>query len=297
MSEQNSSSNSSSNKIIIILLSLGLLISLYFNYSLNSQLSNSKLETKNTLTEKDVVLKDLEALKNSYNTLIDEKTALNDELIAEKNKVLELINQVKKSTNDVNIINKYKEQLKLLQNKYEILIRENESLKKLNQQLTTKVDSTTTILVESQEYSKVLAGQNEELAQTIAKGSKLSILNLKTAAYKVKSSGKEIETDKARRANILKISFTIAENAIAKSGDKQYYIQVIDSKNNVLGEKKDILFGDKTLTYSFISKINYQNKTQDITEILKGENFEKGNYFVNIFDKELLVANSIFVLE
>ena len=78
-------SNSNSNKIIIILLSLGLLISLYFNYSLNNQLSNSKLETKNTLTEKEVVLKDLEALKNSYNTLIDEKTALNDELIAEKN--------------------------------------------------------------------------------------------------------------------------------------------------------------------------------------------------------------------
>lgn len=292
-----SDQKSNSNKIIIILLSIGLLISLYYNYSLSNELSNSKVETKNTLTEKEIVLKDLDALKNSYTALINEKTALNDELVAEKNKVLELINQVKKSTNDVNILKKYKEQLNLLENKYEKLIRENESLKKLNQQLVTKVDSATTILVESQEYSKVLAGQNEELAQTVAKGSKLSILNLKTGAYKVKNSGKEIETDKASRANILKINFTIAENAIAKSGDKQYYIQVIDSKNNVLGEKKDINFGDKILTYSFISKINYQNKTQEITEILKGENFEKGNYFVNIFDKDQLVANTIFVLE
>jgi hypothetical protein len=292
-----SDQKSNSNKIIIILLSLGLIASLYYNYTLSNQLSNSKIETKNTLTEKELVLNDLEELKKSYSILINEKTVLNDELVAEKNKVLELINQVKKSTNDVNIIKKYKEQLKLLENKYETLIRENESLKKLNQQLVTKVDSTTTILVESQEYSKVLAGQNEELSETVAKGSKLSILNLKTGAYKVKSTGKEIETEKASRANILKISFIIAENAIAKSGDKQYYIQVIDSKNNVLGEKRDIEFGDKTLTYSFISKINYQNKTQEITEILKGENFEKGNYFVNIFDKDQLVANTIFVLE
>jgi len=295
MSEQKSNSNF--NKIIITLLSLALLTSLYFNFKQNNDLSTSKLETKNTLSEKEIVLKDLEELKNQYSVLINEKTALNDELIAEKNKVLQLIKEVKNSTNDLNILKKYKEQLKILENKYENLIIENESLKKLNQQLVTKVDSTKTILVESLEYNKVLAGQNEELAQTVVKGSKISIVNLKTAAYKIKNSGKEIQTEKASRANILKINFTIAENAIAKSGDKQYFVQVIDSKNNVLGEKKDINFGDKTLTYSFISKINYQNKTQDVVEILKGDNFEKGNYFVNIFDKDQLVANTIFVLE
>jgi hypothetical protein len=60
---------------------------------------------------------------------------------------------------------------------------------------------------------------------------------MKTSAYKVKLR-EQIETDKARRADVLKISFTIAENQIAKSGDKVYYVQVIDSKNNVLGDKK-----------------------------------------------------------
>jgi hypothetical protein len=44
---------------------------------------------------------------------------------------------------------------------------------------------------------------------------------MKTSAYKVRNSGKQIETDKARR-DVLKISFTIAENQIAKSGDKVY---------------------------------------------------------------------------
>jgi hypothetical protein len=135
------------------------------------------------------------------------------------------------------------------------------------------------------------------LSKTVEKGSKLTVLNTKTAAYKLRSSGKQIETERASRADILKISFTIAENQIAKSGDKTYYVQVIDSKNNVLGEKQTESFGDKTLTYSFASTVTYQNKTVDVVEDLPGKNFEKGTYFINIFDKGELVSKTSFSLK
>jgi len=184
-----------------------------------------------------------------------------------------------------------------LQNKMNTLMKENEQLKMQNQQLSAEIDSTKTILVEAKEYNQVLAGQNEELSKTVEKAAKLSILNLKTGAYKVKSSGKEVETTRARRADILKINFTIAENRVAKSGDKSYYIQIIDSKNNVLGEKKLIEFGDKSLTYSFISTVQYENSTVNVSENLPGEDFEKGTYFVNIFDKGELVGKTSFTLK
>jgi hypothetical protein len=142
----------------------------------------------------------------------------------------------------------------------------------------------------------VLVGQNESLAKTIEVGSKLSVLNLKTGAYKLKSSGKQIETDKASRADMLKISFSIAENRIAKSGDKTYYVQVIDSRNNVLGDKKTTAFGDQSLTYSFPTTVNYENKTVQVSENLPGKDFEKGTYFVNVFDENELVAKASFVL-
>jgi hypothetical protein len=99
---------------------------------------------------------------------------------------------------------------------------------------------------------------------------------MKTSAYKVKLR-EQIETDKARRADVLKISFTIAENQIAKSGDKVYYVQVIDSKNNVLGDKK-IMISVLTLTYSFMTTVKYENKTVQVTENLPGKDFEKGTY-------------------
>ena len=193
-------------------------------------------------------------------------------------------------------VSKYRKQASSLQSKMNTLIAENDELKKQNGVLTVQRDSTVTVLGESKKYNEVLVGQNEELSKTVEKASKLTILNTKTSAYKMRSSGKQIETDKASRADVLKVSFTIAENQVAKSGDKTYYVQVIDSKNNVLGDKKTETFGENTLTYSFTTKVKYENKTVNVSEDLPGKDFAKGSYFINIFDNDQLVSKTSFTL-
>ena len=162
--------------------------------------------------------------------------------------------------------------------------------------MTTNLDSTKVVLEDKEKYNQVLVGQNEELAKTVEKGSKLSVTNLKTASYKVRSSGKQIATDKASRTDMLIVNFTIAENKIAKSGDKTYYVQVIDAKNNVLGDKATVSFGENSLTYSFTTTVKYENKSVDVSEQLPGKDFAKGTYFVNVFDKGELVSKSSFSL-
>lgn len=291
------STNNNTSKIIIAILSLLLLGSIGYIFKLKSDLERSETTTINIEQERDDLINELEKIKADYNSLISENSELSEELLQEKQKVEELLQKVKSGQLDKNAISKYKSELSSLQAKYDKLLQENEALKIANESLTQQVDSVTTIVVEQQEYNQVLIGQNEELAKTVEKGSKLSVLNLKTSAYKLKSSGKEIETDKARRADMLKIEFTIAENKIAKSGDKQYYVQVIDANNNVLGEKKSVFFGDKELTYSFITSVKYNNSTINVSENLKGDNFDKGNYFVNVFDKDELVSKTSFTLK
>jgi hypothetical protein len=96
---------------------------------------------------------------------------------------------------------------------------------------------------------------------------------------------------------VLKISFTIAANEVAPKGNKMYYVQIIDSKNNVVGEKKTEVFGDYTLTYSFVTNAVYENKTMDVSETLSGKDFEKGLYHVNVFDKDQLVGSTTFTLK
>lgn len=293
---ENQKSNNGLKAAILVLI-LALLGSLYYNFKLSNETNKLEADVKNVSTEKENILKDLEELKNSYDTALAENTTMSDELIAEREKVVQLMEEVKRTKGDVSSLSKYKQMYFTLESKNKTLMQEVEALKAQNQELTTDLDSTKVVLEESKNYNKVLVGQNEELSKTVEKGSKLSVLNLQTAAYKQKSSGKEIETEKARRADLLKVSFTIAENNIAKSGDKTYYVQVIDSKNNVLGDKVTTSFGDKSLTYSFLTTVQYENKTVKVTENLKGSNFEKGTYFVNIFDKGELVSKSSFTLK
>lgn len=286
--------NNSSLKAIIAVLAVLLVGSLVYIFKLSSDKEVVKTELTTTISEKESVMKDLQTLKTTYDAAIAENTTMSEELIQERDKIVALMDELNQSKGDVS---KYKTQLSALQNKMKALMTENEGLKLANERVTAQRDSTVVVLGESKKFNEVLVGQNEDLSKTVEKGSKLTVLNTKTAAYKLRSSGKQIETERASRADILKISFTIAENQIAKSGDKTYYVQVIDSKNNVLGDKQTEAFGDKTLTYSFATTVTYQNKTVDVSEDLPGKKFEKGSYYINIFDKGELVSKTSFTLK
>lgn len=293
MENQKSNSNL---KAVIAVLALLLVGSLVYIFKMTSDAKAMQTELTETKSDKASVMKDLEELKARYDAAIAENTSMSDELIAEREKVVNLMADLKKSKGDAASMAKYKKMYNELEGKMKTLMAENDALKKDNAKLTTQRDSTVTVLGEARKYNEVLVGQNEELSKTVEIAQKLTISNLKTAAYKLRSSGKQIETDKARKADILKISFTIAENKVAKQGDKTYYIQVIDSKNNVLGEKQTENFGDNSLTYSFQTTVKYENKSVNVSQDLPGKNFEKGTYFVNVFDKGELVSKSSFSL-
>lgn len=288
---------SNSLKVVIAVLSLLLLGSVFYIFKLSNETKELETLVSSTTTTKENALKELQELKATYDAAIAENTSMSDELIAEREKVVELMAKVEKSNGDIASLRKYKAQYNDLNSKMNTLMAEVDVLKKENQTLTTNLDSTNVVLADAKNYTQTLTTQNEELAKTVEKGSKLTVSNLKAAAFKQKSSGKQVSTEKAGRADILKVNFTISENSIAKQGDKTYYVQVIDSKNNVLGEKTTANFGEQTLTYSFPTTVNYENKAVDVSHDLPGKDFQKGTYYVNVFDKGELVSKSTFALK
>ncbi len=286
--------NNSSLKTLIIVLSVLFALSLVYIYKLTTDVNSTEQKLTTTLSEKEQVMKDLNDLKTTYDAAIAENTSMSDELIAERDKVVALMEKIKYSNGDVA---KYRKQYLALESKMKGLVAENETLKKDNTVLKVQRDSTIVVLDESKKTNQVLSGQNEDLSKTVEKGSKLAIVNLKTAAFIVRSSGKEIPTDKASRADVLKVSFTIAENAIAKSGERKYYVQLIDSKNNVMGERQTERFSDKTLTYSYIANVKFDNKTVDMVQNVPAEKLVKGTFYVNVFDNGQLVSTTTFTLK
>jgi hypothetical protein len=290
--------NNSSLKAIVVVLALLLAGSLAYIFKMTTYSKTMQTELTNEKTEKAKFLTELEDLKATYDKALEDNTTLSDDLEAEREKVINLIADLKKSKGDAISMNKYRDQYNSLNSKMKTLLAENDLLKKQNQTLTTERDSTVVVLGQQKRFNDTLVVQNENLAKTVEKASKLNIMNLRTQAIKVRNSGKQIDTDKASRADQLKICFAIAANAVAKSGNKTYYVQIIDSKNNVLGEKKVENFNEMTLTYSYTTTVAYDNKVVDVCEFLdgKGKDFEKGTYFVNIYDQSELVSKTSFSL-
>ena len=282
--------SNSSLKAIIVILSILLVGSLAYMYKMST---DNEATEKQYISEKDQLLSDLESAKASYDAAIADNSGLKSELEAERAKIEELIAQVKKAEGDVASLQKYKNSYFKLKSEMDNLLAENKALKEQNEMLTVERDSTAVALNETRQYNDTLVAQNMKITE---KASKLSIVNLTAEAFKEKSSGKLVATDKARRVDKLKISFTIAANEVAQTGNRMFYVQVIDSKNNVLGEKQTETFGEYTLTYSFVTNAIYENKTVTVTEILSGSDFEKGLYHVNLFYKDKLVANDTFTL-
>jgi len=287
--------NNSSLKAIIVVLAILLAGSLAYMYKMSS---DAKATETTLVKDKETAMGELEALKTQLDEAIAAKTSVSEELIAEREKVVQLIADLEKSKGDTASLRNIQKQYNALNARLKVLLAENEALKSENSTLTTQKDSVVVALGESKKFNDTLVVQNENLAKTVEKGSKLTIMNLRTQGIKERSSGKQIVTDKARRADKLKVCFSIAQNSIAKSGDKLYYVQIIDSKNNVLGNKATEAFGEMTLTYSFTTNVAYKNESVDICEFLdgKGQDFEKGTYYVNIFDKGELVSKTSFEL-
>jgi hypothetical protein len=292
-----SNSRNSGLKIIVVILALLLMGSLAYVYKLQNEKDVLDSNLSKTLTEKEKFQAELESKIAEYDVAISDNTALKGELEEEQAKIMELLEKIKKSNGSVAELSKYKTQYVKLKREMDNLIAENNILKENNSKLSKNLDSTNVVLSNAKTANDTLVAKNENLSKTVEKAQRLSVLNLTTLAVKQKGSGKQINTDKASKADILKIGFTIAENQVAKTGDRTYYVQVIDSKNNVLGEKKTESFGATYLPYSFQKTIKFENKTVQVQEDLSVKNITPGTYFVNVFDKKgELVSKSSFQL-
>ena len=125
----------------------------------------------------------------------------------------------------------------------------------------------------------------------------LKVGNLKSAGYISKSGGKQEETNSANKTNLIKISFAVDANPNAKAEEKKYYIQVVNGTNKVLGRRITEFFDDRSITYSLSKSIQYQNQQVQIAQELVAEDFEKGTYTVNVYDRSKLVAKTSFTLK
>ncbi len=259
-------------------------------------------EMEMSLTEqREQLINDLNGSKQDLEVAINEKGALTGELQAEKVKVEGLIAELEKAELTVKNLNGYVNKYNSLKRQMNELMKENDKLKVENKYLATSLDSTNMELKNNKMFSDSLSMQNTALANVVESAAVLNTAKLKAEGVIVRSSGKIIETDNASRVDKLKVCFTVTKNSLVAPGDKAFFVQILDPKNNVLGANEAVIFEDQTVYYSTISTFNYEAKDLDVCEYIAKPNskqdFAEGIYKVNVFDRNRIVSSTSFTLD
>lgn len=302
----------------------------------SSMLSGDSPSKSSTISDDKKIMKEIEELKTMYDSKIAEKTNNYKALEEEREKVQVLVAELEKSKNDAKALVKYKTEYQSLESKMKVLVNEIVVLKnkktniviKQNKPQITKTEVkpkienvTNPIVIQPKKAAPTKAKSddffakkelpkpnNNEATKPIVeakktpvvryeKFAKVTLSSVKAVAYNLKSGSKFVETDASSKADLIKITFTVDGISNAKSGEKNYYIQIINAKNNVIGKRITEYFDNETLTYSLSKTINYNNQSQECSIDFPYKDFEKGVYFINIFDRNDLVGRSSFTLK
>lgn len=258
-------------------------------------------EVNKGITEQKNILDSLITLKAEYDIAIQEKTALSEQLQLERKNVENLMEIIKTSQNpSAAQLKVFRTQLSDSKLSLETKIEEIKKLKSQNKNLLTEIESQNVVMYKQKAENDTLISKQKKLETTLKDASKLSLSNFKVIALREKGSGTELETTKAKNTKKLKATFTVNGNAVAKTGKRVFYVQVLDQRNTVLGDNKLVEFGnDKALVYSFIVSTDFQGKSINVYGILnaEGNQFKKGTYFVNFFDKQEIMGSASITLE
>lgn len=281
-------------------IALGILLVLFLGTAFyTSKLYNEKKETEVTLVkEKKQVMADLSNMAKQYDIVIGENEAANQDLVEARDRIQALMDSLQVSQNSVSSLWNYKKKFQSLQEEMNVLLTENDRLKIENSLLATSLDSTSVKLAERTMFTDSLLIQNTEISNVLESAAVLQTVGLKGFGVIERSSGKLIPTERASRSDKIRVCYTVAKNSLVGAGDKELYVQVKDSKGNILGANDQITVGQESVNYSLISKFNYENRSLNICEFVSpnGE-FAEGRYTVNVYNTKELVSTTEFSLK
>jgi len=291
--------NSGILKVVVALLGIGILGLGYYTYDMY----NENQETQQILqTEKEQVINELEDLKVNYDQAIQEKTEVSEKLEEAKSRIESLITEVKKTKKiNADLIYKYKKEIAMLKAQRDELYKIADSLRAANMNLIVEKDSLTSDLEKQKQFNDTLLNKNEQLAQTINKAKILYPTNLKATGVKIRSSGKIIETSRHRRAQQIRVCFTIPKNDILDYGTQVFYVKVVNPKGNVIGSNDIINTDEGELKISAGEEIIYENKSLDVCIFVKPQDKDqeivKGDYLIEVYHNGNKVGTTNLLLK
>lgn len=283
---------------LVVLLLISNVVMLYLLMQRNKEVDTQERKVASVISEKENVTRLLEDMINSYDTLSTENELLTEEMAAQREKIESLLDQVKRGNYDLAKAKKEAETLRRIMKGYVVTI---DSLNQVNQQLTAENVTIMQELGEVKGQKAALESRTGDLETIVARGSVLHTTSISARALFVRNNGKQVETDRANKAEMVKCCFTLGSNRVTKPGDKTLYMRIISPDGKVLtASETENRFRFKGVEGEFSAKreVNYQGEPVDVCIFWNGtEAMRTGQYIVEVYEAGELVSNASFNLK
>ncbi|MEP0263169.1 hypothetical protein [Dokdonia sp.] len=249
--------------------------------------------------EKALISGELEDEIKRYNDILAEESVLTSELSQAKTRIESLQKSLDSNAISRNVVQRYRIELNRVRKEREQLFKQNDSLQKETERLAQLQAETQDALDKETKARAILEDDNQALAQRLNLGAQITASNLLTRGVIQRNSGKFINTTRAGRAKMIRVCYTINENKLAKAEDLHFFVQVLNSKGNMIGiPREEKLSNGKSIRFNSRTTIPYTNKVFNVCElVLPVQEFEKGDYTVNVFHDDALLLTSILQLK
>ncbi|MDX2281698.1 MAG: hypothetical protein NW218_19065 [Saprospiraceae bacterium] len=282
--------------------------------------------TQTELTEQKAAFADLDTKYNEAVTQLEQQKGINAEL---DNKINAQLQQLETQKNEISGLirdkkdyragmarlekqkNEYLAQIDELKKQVGILTETNQqqgqqisSLSTTLNETKTKLDEESTAKAALVSEKSTLEAEKTQLAKKVDIASAIRVKNVTTKSVQVKSNGKEKTKSRAGKVDKLNICFTTEPNEVVPAGEETFYLRIIDPTgaplaieslgSGVATDKRN----ETDVRYTTTATCNYQNGETNVCGSWQpGQNFAKGKYKVEVYNKGYLVGSGAFNLK
>ena len=259
---------------------------------------NSSLKTeKETLeAEKEMQRLDFQAevdsLMKVHNELKDNYGELSQQL-AEKDSIIQAdAVEIKKLLDSQWDYYRVKKKLAALQEISQHYVRQMDSLYTVNRELVAENERIREEFQNERRQNTNLTRQKEELTNKVNQAATLKLFNYSAQAVRFKGNGGEASTDRASRAERIRIDFTVAANDIVQPGTKLFYVRIADPKRAIIskgtGDEYAFKSNGETLQFTEKVRVNYDGKETAVRAYYvkpNGVEMMPGTYFIDVYEE------------
>jgi cell division protein FtsL len=289
---------------IILILSIAIgILALLLIYT-GTRVRTIVVKSEQVSNEKLLLQSELDSLLNDHDRIKSEYGHISKSLLVKDSVIQANANEIKELLAYKYDYNKVKKKLDLLRNITQKYVHQIDSLLTVNKSLKNENIEIRENLNKEKERSTVLTKEKESLTEKVSIGSLLKAYNITSEGVRIRTSGKQLSTEKARRTDAVKVCFTLSENPITEPGPKTVYLRIARPDNKIVTEGTEasaFIFNGQPIQYTLKQEIDYQNKSQNICMLWKKKDKDKdampGTYNVAVFVDGYEIGKGSFELK